>query len=105
MRARSLGVGESPAKSTWSFVVMLFWFIGFLAGPVFGYYLTRITGWVNEDNWRALMWVRLSACFLWPCGAAVLHSLVNGPYDRNRNWKTTLSMVVVSSYGGYMALN
>ncbi len=90
---------------TLRFIVFIVWFIGLIAGPLFGYLLTGATIGIDEENWRSRMWLRLSFCFLWPCGAALLNGLLNGYGKGGSHVKRTLSMMLISSYGGYMALN
>lgn len=82
-----------------------FWLIALVAGPVFGYFLTGISGWVDTGNWRTMMTIRLVVCFVWPVGAALIHGIVNARSDAKWTHKTTLALMVFSSYGIWPAFN
>lgn len=100
--ASAIGTDASPARLG---VFGALWLFGLIIGPVFGYFLTRIIGWITPENWRTMMMIRISACFLWPVIGALLNGLVG--QGRRSGWTLTNTMAIslVSGFMIYPAWN
>jgi uncharacterized membrane protein len=97
----------STTRTRMEAAVMIFWLLSVLAGPFFGYFITRVSGWVTVENWRMWMWLRIAMCVGWPLlGGVLMMTVENSRAKREGNAKAGhRGFIILALLIGFPAIN